>query len=372
MGEGGDIPAQAFRQHGDLGLQTFDHPVVLEDVQTRQRRGAAERIAGVGVPVEERLELVVRGQKGRKYLVGRERGGQRQIPAGEALGDAEDVRADTGVPAGEHPAGTAEPGRHFVADQQDAVPLRQLAQRLDVFDGMIPHARGALHQRLDDDRGQFGVGVADLRLGLRLRRDQGVLRGQAALKAEDVGWRQPERIGQQRLVEMVEQFRITDADRAQRIAVVGFDQRRESRPSGLAPELPILKRQLERDLGRSRPGVRIEHARQPRGRYFDQPLRQHDGRHVGEAEHGRMGDLLRLLGNRAGQRGMRMPMHVAPQRRHPVEVAPALAVDQIIAFAPDDDDRLFGEPVLHLRERMPDVTVIPRLQVRGRRRTVCG
>ena len=78
-----------------------------------------------------------------------------------------------------------------------------------------------------------------------------------------------------------------------------------------------------------------------------------------------MGDPLRLLGNRAGQRGMRMPVHVAPQRRHSVEVAPAFAVDQIIAFAPDDDDRLFRKPVLHLRKRMPDVAVVPLLQVRG-------
>ena len=224
MGQGGDVPAQAFRQHGDLGLQTFDHPVVLEDVQTRQRRGAAERIAGVGVPVEERLEFVVRPKKSGKYLVGRERGGQRQIPAGEALGYAEDVRADAGVLAGEHLAGTAEPGRHFVADQQDAVLLRQRAQGLEVFHGVIPHARGALHQRLDDDRGEFGAGSDDLLLGLRLRRGECILRGQAALEAEHVGRSQPQRVRQQRLVEVVEQFRIADADRAQRIAVIGFDQ----------------------------------------------------------------------------------------------------------------------------------------------------
>ena len=85
-----------------------------------------------------------------------------------------------------------------------------------------------------------------------------------------------------------------------------------------------------------------------------------------------MGDPLGLLGNRAGQRGMRMPVHVAPQRRHPVEIAPALAVDQIIALAPDDDDGLFRKPVLHLRKGMPDVAVVPRLEIRRRRTAVHG
>ena len=52
--------------------------------------------------------------------------------------------------------------------------------------------------------------------------------------------------------------------------------------------------------------------------------------------------------------GLAVAVHVAPQRRHAVEIAPALGVDQVVALAPFDDQRRLGQPVAHLGERMPE------------------
>src|SRR5512139_824668 len=56
---------------------------------------------------------------------------------------------------------------------------------------------------------------------------------------------------------------------------------------------------------------------------------------------------------------MTMAVHVAPERRYAVEVAFPGNVDQIRALAAGDDHRLLRHPVPHLRERMPDIGMVP-------------
>src|SRR5262245_1541855 len=56
---------------------------------------------------------------------------------------------------------------------------------------------------------------------------------------------------------------------------------------------------------------------------------------------------------------MSVPVHVAPEGRHAVQVAAAARVDQPAAFPTCDDERRLGEPVRHLGERMPEMTMIP-------------
>src|SRR5262245_840486 len=56
---------------------------------------------------------------------------------------------------------------------------------------------------------------------------------------------------------------------------------------------------------------------------------------------------------------MAVAVHVAPQRRHAVQVAAALCVDEPAALGLGDDERLLAQPVGHLREGMPEVAMVP-------------
>ena len=99
----------------ELRLQPLERALGLEDVERRQRGGAGERVAGVGVAVEEGAELLVRAEEALVDALGGERRGQRHVAAGDALGDAHQVRRDVLVLAGEHAPGAAEAGRDLVA-----------------------------------------------------------------------------------------------------------------------------------------------------------------------------------------------------------------------------------------------------------------
>ena len=74
--------------------------------------------------------------------------------AGDALGQADDVRLDAPVLDGEHLAGAAHAGLHFVGDQQDAVLVAQLAQLAMELRRRHEVAAFAL-DRLDEDRRHF-------------------------------------------------------------------------------------------------------------------------------------------------------------------------------------------------------------------------
>ena len=84
--------------------------------------------------------------------LGRERRGERQVAAGQPLGEAHEVGRDALLLAGEHRARAAEAGRDLVADEEDAELVAQLADGAQVAVGVDVDAGRALHERLDDDR----------------------------------------------------------------------------------------------------------------------------------------------------------------------------------------------------------------------------
>ena len=77
---------------------------------------------------------------------------ERDVTGVDPLRDGDDVGDDVPVLAGEPAAGAAEAGHHLVEDQQDAVPVADLADRLQVAVGRRDDAVRARH-RLEDDRG---------------------------------------------------------------------------------------------------------------------------------------------------------------------------------------------------------------------------
>ena len=70
--------------------------------------------------MEEGLAPVLRPMRG-KDLLAAQRHRQRQLAAGYALGQAQDIRHDPGMVAGQKPPGAAPAGHHLIGDQQHAV-----------------------------------------------------------------------------------------------------------------------------------------------------------------------------------------------------------------------------------------------------------
>src|SRR5437870_5293678 len=101
------------RHRLDLRLQSSERLLFLEHLEICQRYGAAERITGIAVPVEECFEVFVLAEKGLVDFVGGECCCEWDVAAGQAFADRHQVRRDPLMLAGEHLAGTAESGGDF-------------------------------------------------------------------------------------------------------------------------------------------------------------------------------------------------------------------------------------------------------------------
>ena len=72
-----------------------------------------------------------------------------------------------------------------------------------------------------------------------------------------------------------------------------------------------------------------------------------------------MGHLLQLGGHGLVQLRAPVAVQVGPEGRDPVQVAAALEVIEIDAFAPGDDEELFLPEALHLGKGVPEVVPVP-------------
>ena len=84
---------------------------------------------------------------------------------------------------------------------------------------------------------------------------------------------------------------------------------------------------------------------------------------MAQAEKCRMRHALELSANRIVELFLSMAVNVAPKRRHPVQILPPVYIDQKIALGAADDTRLLPQPILHLRERMPEIAMIEFFQL---------
>src|ERR1043166_7077159 len=60
-------------------------------------------------------------------------------------------------------------------------------------------------------------------------------------------------------------------------------------------------------------------------------------------------------------------MHIAPKGGDSVKIFLPGVVNEIVAFTASDDDRIFRQPFLHLCEGVPQIRMVPGLQVSVRR-----
>ena len=345
--------------HGGALEVDREHVLAFEDVQRGQRRAARERVAGVRVRVQEaaRRVVVVEGLVDR---VGGEHRRQRQRAAGQALGQADEVRPDARLLVREHRAGAAEAHRDLVDDQVHAEAVAQRARLAQVGRVVHRHARRALHQRLDDEGGGLLVMLDQPRLQLARGAMRDVGGGLVALRATRVGRRDGGRETHQRCVGLAEQRDVGHAQRTRGLAVVAALQRDEAvlgRPAGVAP---VVRAHLQRDLGGRGAVAGVERVAQ--AGEGGQALRQLDHGRMRQPGQHRVVEARELVDQRRADRRMAVAEEVGPPRADAVEVAPALDVDQPGPLGRGDRDQrrriglraVRGAVRLHLRAGVPD------------------
>ena len=124
------------------------------DIERGQRGGGGERVARIGVAVQE-LDGLCRALH-QRLIDGfaHQHRAHRHHAIGQPLGGGDDVRRDAEALGGKGRADAAKRGDDFVENQQNAVAIADLAQALEIADGRHQNAGGAGH-RLDNKCGNI-------------------------------------------------------------------------------------------------------------------------------------------------------------------------------------------------------------------------
>jgi hypothetical protein len=142
--------SKALSVHARYGGDALEDGLVLKDLQAGACGGAAERICGERMTVEESVAALGAAEGGFNAIrADGESEGQKA--ASEPFGKAQQVGNDAGLLASEHRTGAAEAGEHLVRDEENTVAGAKLADPMEEFHGMDNHAASALQKRFDDD-----------------------------------------------------------------------------------------------------------------------------------------------------------------------------------------------------------------------------
>jgi len=278
---------------------------------------------------------------------------QRQIAPADPLGQAQEIRPDGGLFASEKSTCSAAAHRDFVSDQVDLITVAQAAHGLKVGCVVHGHAARALHQRLDDDRGdvagaalqqvfQFGGGPQ------RHRNRRFTRLGLSRIRA---GHHMD--ILQKRAVGRPEQRHIGHRQRAQRFTVIAVLEADELTLVGLPCIAPGMDAHLQGDLDRRRAVGRIETVAQHVVGQGRQLLRQpHDGLMREAGQHGVFEPVELVFQCRVDAR-IGMPEQIDPPRTDGVQITPPVGVVQPGPAAVADRHQRHGFMVLHLGAGVP-------------------
>ena len=135
----------------DFLLQGIEAFLLFENFQAGEGGGAAEGIGGVGVSVVE--GVFGRAEKGVVDFAGGQGGGEGEVAAGNSFGEAEEIRDDFLVLAGEHFPGAPEAGHHLVENEMDVVCGAPSPQGCEGAGWPWAHLVDSLDEGLDDDTG---------------------------------------------------------------------------------------------------------------------------------------------------------------------------------------------------------------------------
>ena len=148
--------AQALEQVGPDLPAVLHQSLALDDLQVRQGGRTAGRVVVVGEPAHEREAL---GRLVPDRLVDpapKCDTPQREVTAGDPLGEGDQVRVDVPVLHPEPASGASEAGDHLVQDQQQAVAIANLPQEAEVLRGRHQDPTGSLDGL--GDHGGDGLG----------------------------------------------------------------------------------------------------------------------------------------------------------------------------------------------------------------------
>jgi len=263
------------------------------------------------------------------------------------------------APSGASPEGTD----HLVADQQDVVLVADLPDPLEVTGRRREAAAGVLHRLEEHRRDRLGSLVLDRDRDLvggpsaeRLEVAGGVAGGGERLgRAVEVRVRHPERRGHQRLEHRLEARQACDRQRALGGAVVGDRAADHLVLHRLAGDLEVVLGQLPRRLDGLAATAGEEHPVEVAGRVVGDPLGQLNRIGVRVGPQREVRQLAGLLGGGLGELLAPVPELADEQAAEGVEVALALGVVHVGAFAAHDHRDVRGVVARHPGEVHPQV-----------------
>ena len=239
----------------ELG-RPLEQALVLVDVERGEAGGGGQRMARVGVAVEQLHQVLGAGHEGVVDLLGRHHARHRHGGVGHTLGKGDHVGGGAVALGSEGVAEAAETGDDLIEDQQDAVLGGDLAQPLQVALGRRQDARGSRH-RLDDDGGNGGGIVQVDEAGQLVRQVRAPFRlalGEGLLGAV-VGAGQVIDAGQHVSELLAVGDDAADRNAAEADAVVAALAADEPSAGTFAAGLVIAERDLERSVDRLAPRV---------------------------------------------------------------------------------------------------------------------
>ena len=288
-------------------------------------------------------------------LLLREHGADRLVAAAQALRDRHEVGHDAFLLARVQRPGAAHPAHHLVQDQQDAVPVADLAHRLEIAGDGQQRARRRAADGLGDERDHAPFAArADRRVELG---GEPCAVGRVALVVAPIAVRVARcdvlHVDQQRRELLPSPGVAADRERAERVAVVALPPPDEDAALGLPDLDEILARHLERRLDRL--GAAAHEVRMARagGRGTDELIGERFGGLRGEEARVRVREPVDLRVHRREHVGM-----AVAEARHGgaagrVEILLAGCVDEPHAAAADGHRRrraqLAVEDVRHRR-----------------------
>ena len=259
--------------------------------------------------------------------------------------------------AGEELARRAEPRRHFVDDQQNAMLFCEFAHASQKARRMRQHARCPLHEGLDDHRAIVVGLLGELRFELLQR----VVGSRVALGVMiGVGRIDEGGFEQQGVEDSVEGVDAAQRDRANRIAMVAVAQ--GEKPGARLPSVAeVLVGHFQCDFDGRGSAVGVEDFFQASRAESHESLCQFDTGWRGVSQQGRMSDAGELFADRVVDGGDLVAMQIAPERGKAIEIASARVVDEFKALASHNHSAGFvggGFPGAHGRKRVPDRSLI--------------
>ena len=336
---------QHLRQLAALGAHPAEQLLLHQDLLDREARSAGHRVGHVGIAVLEEARPVADrlADRGR-----RQHRADRLVTGAEPLGDRDEVGIDAILLAGEQAAGAAHAAHDLVQNQKDAVAV---AERADAGEVAGQRRYGA-ERRPDDrfgDEADDGLGPDPENCILQLAQQpldiSGV--GFAGLPVA-VGVARADMLGldQQRLKLFAPPGVAAHREGAERVAVIALAARDEAPPLRLADLEKVLARHLERRLDRLGAAGAEEDLVEPRGRARDQAVGERLGRLVAEEAGMREGELAHLAADRLDDALMAVPETGHGGAAAGVDVALAVAIDDLDAVAANGYRIVLVEPAI--------------------------